>query len=85
MSRPDRRNAVIVALIGAFALIAAAYINSLKKTPANPPAQTTIVEQPKTENRAETKGSQSPAVVGSKDVTVTYGEDPAKKKAEKTK
>lgn len=70
MTRQDRRNAIIVATIAAIAAIVGALISSgaFKK-------ETTSAPQPiKIENRAETKGDQSPAITGrAKDVTITYG------------
>jgi hypothetical protein len=83
MSRPDRRNTLIVAVIGAVAVLGAALIGYLKKEPKGPPPVNTTVEQPKTENTAKTTGSQSPAVAGAKDVTVNYGQTPTKDKPAK--
>jgi len=74
MSRQDRRIAIIAAVITAVGGIAGALIGYWKKEPARPP---TIQ---KTENKADTKGAQSPAVAGAKDVTVTYGQPQSKPK-----
>jgi hypothetical protein len=58
MNRQDRRNAIIVAVIAAVAVIVAALFNGgiWKKEAPRP------VPESKTENRAETKDAQSPAV-----------------------
>ena len=77
MSLQDRKTAIMVAVVGAVAVITAAVITSGRGNRS--------VEQPRAENKAETKGGQSPAVVGAKDVTVTYGEKTAKKLTEKPK
>jgi hypothetical protein len=40
------------------------------------------MQQPRSDNKAETKGDQSPAVAGAKDIDIIYGEKkgaPAKK------
>lgn len=84
MSRPDRRNAIIVAVLGAVAVIAAALIGVVSKKPekTQPPVATTV-DQSKSENDAKTTGAQSPAVAGGKDVTVNYGQTPTKDKPAK--
>jgi hypothetical protein len=76
MSRQDRRNAVIVAVIAAVGAILAALISSgfWKKEP-----HARTAAEPKMENKAESRGAQSPAVAGGRDVTITYGEKPAGK------
>lgn len=71
MAEQDRRTTIIVAIIAAVAAIFAALINGgiFKR-------QTSSTTEPtKMENKAETKGEQSPAIAGSsKDVTITYAE-----------
>jgi hypothetical protein len=85
MSRLDRKNAILVAVISAIAVVAAALINSaVKKQPINTQPAASF-EQSKTENTAKTTGPQSPAVAGAKDVNISYGQTPAKEKPEKSK
>ena len=73
MSPAARKNAVIIAVISTISAIAVALIKSGIGKPAAPEPSASAVE-----NGAQTTGPQSPAVAGAKDVTITYGDLPAK-------